>query len=113
MTSISTSSNINPQRIHLPKDTSSTFKDVSRGASFESVGVKPNPQHKWYYCSDMTPDEALLLKIHDSAAQHVRYSGNEADWVAGGVPHTSLQIPGTEILEPRESIELRCLVFWD
>jgi hypothetical protein len=95
----------------LPKDAGSSFKDVSRGASFESVGVKPNPDHEWYYRSEMRPDEALLVKIHDSAAGLAR--GNGSGVIASGVPHTSLQIPGTEDVEARESIELRCLVFWD
>jgi hypothetical protein len=96
----------------LPKDADSSFKDVSRGASFESVGVKPNPEHEWYYCSEMRPDEALLVKIHDSAAGQPQ-SGDLSGVIANGVPHTSLQIPGTEDVEARESIELRCLVFWD
>jgi hypothetical protein len=96
----------------LPKDADSSFKDVSRGASFESVGVKPNPEHEWYYCSEMRADEALLVKIHDSAAGLPR-SGDLEGVIASGVPHTSLQIPGTEDVEARESIELRCLVFWD
>jgi hypothetical protein len=71
--------------------------------------VKPNPKHTWYYCSDMMPDEALLIKIHDSTAP----GGQFGNGPAGGTPHTGLQIPGTEELPARESCELRCLVFWD
>lgn len=95
------------QRVYLPKQ--SSFGSVSRGSSFGTIGVRPNPKHEWYHCSNMTPEEALLIKIHDSAAPG-KEGGNGT---AGGVPHTALQVPGTEDLPARESCELRCLVFWD
>lgn len=102
-----------PQRIYLPKSAESTFRDVSRGKSFESVGVKANLEgHRWYYCSEMTGGEGVVVKIHDSVAPVTGPGARKGD-VAGGVPHTSLQIPGTEGWEARESVELRCLVFWD
>jgi hypothetical protein len=95
------------QRVFLKQ--SSAFASVSAGDSFETVGVKYNPNHKWYFVSDMTPDEALLIKIHDSSAGEEGKHG----LTSGGIPHTALQIPGTEGMEARESIEVRCLVFWD
>jgi hypothetical protein len=87
----------------------SAFASVSAGNSFGTVAVKYNPNHQWYFVSDMMPDEALLLKIHDSSAGEQGKTGV----TAGGIPHTALQIPGTEWEEARESVEVRCLVFWD
>jgi hypothetical protein len=95
------------QRVFLKQ--SSAFASVSAGDSFETVGVKYNPSHEWYFVSDMMPDEALLIKIHDSNAGGVGKDG----MTAGGIPHTALQIPGSEGQEARESVEVRCLVFWD
>ncbi|GKT47430.1 hydroxylase/desaturase asaB [Colletotrichum spaethianum] len=61
-----------------------------------------SPQHKWYYASNMNPDEALLIKIFDT----------KLDGRARRVPHTAIQTPKDEG-PPRESIEIRCLVFWE
>ncbi|KAI3553816.1 GA4 desaturase [Colletotrichum abscissum] len=61
-----------------------------------------SPQHKWYYASNMTPDEALLIKIFDT----------KLDGRARRVPHTAIQTP-KDVGPPRESIEIRCLVFWE
>ncbi|KAK1496538.1 GA4 desaturase [Colletotrichum tamarilloi] len=61
-----------------------------------------SPQHKWYYASNMTPDEALLIKIFDT----------KLDGRARRVPHTAIQTP-EDVGPPRESIEIRCLVFWE
>jgi hypothetical protein len=58
----------------------------------------------------LTPGEALLLKIHDTAAGEI--DPKTGGIIADGVPHTAIQIPGTEDAEPRESIEMRCLVFY-
>ncbi|KXH47070.1 GA4 desaturase [Colletotrichum nymphaeae SA-01] len=61
-----------------------------------------SPRHKWYYASNMTPDEALLIKIFDT----------KLDGRARRVPHTAIQTP-KDVGPPRESIEIRCLVFWE
>src|SRR5271168_1194826 len=68
----------------------------------ETYGVSFNPAHRWFYVPDMQPDEALLLKCFDSAA----------DGRASFAPHTAFEDP-TALADalPRESIELRTLVF--
>ncbi|WP_174275059.1 CmcJ/NvfI family oxidoreductase [Sphingomonas bacterium] len=33
---------------------------------FETHGYLPNPDHRWCYFRDMTPDEVLVFKTHDS-----------------------------------------------
>ena len=57
-------------------------------------------EHRWYYCSDMTPDEVVVLKHFDS----------KKDVPARRCAHTSIALPGTESLPARESIEVRALV---
>ncbi|HTV45819.1 MAG TPA: CmcJ/NvfI family oxidoreductase [Stellaceae bacterium] len=68
----------------------------------ETYSVKWNPQHEWYYVPQMRREEALLLKIADT----------KTDGRARFMPHTSFTDPTTPPdAFPRESIELRTLVF--
>jgi hypothetical protein len=70
--------------------------------SGETYSVKYNPGHRWYCIPEMTADEALLLKCYDSAT----------DGRTRFVPHTAFIDPTTPPdAPPRESIELRTLVF--
>jgi len=70
--------------------------------SGETYSVKYNPDHRWFYFPDMTPDEAILLKCYDSATDGRTRFG----------PHTAFVDPTTPAnAPPRESIELRTLVF--
>ncbi|KAF5515240.1 Hydroxylase/desaturase asaB [Colletotrichum siamense] len=68
----------------------------------EQWHMKASPKHKWYYASNMTTDEALLIKCFDS----------KLDGRARRTPHTAIQTPN-DFGPPRESIEIRCLVFWE
>jgi hypothetical protein len=64
--------------------------------------VTYNPSHRWFYFPRMRVDEALLLKCYDS----------ETDGRARFAPHTAFHDPTTPVdAPPRESIELRTLVF--
>jgi hypothetical protein len=68
----------------------------------ETYSVTYNPAHQWYYAPELRRDEALLLKIMDS----------KSDGRARFMPHTSFTDPTTPAdAFPRESIELRTLVF--
>jgi hypothetical protein len=68
----------------------------------ETYSVKFNPIHRWFYFPEMTADEGLLLKCYDSAT----------DGRARFAPHTAFVDPTTpKDAPPRESIELRTLVF--
>jgi hypothetical protein len=93
-----------PSEIVLPKKTeNSSFAGVVKGASFESWRCYANPQHRWYYKSNMTPEEVVFIKCFDSKKDRARRS-----------PHTAFVDPKTEHdPRPRESIEVRCLVFWE
>jgi hypothetical protein len=75
---------------------------VYRDRVGETYGVVYNPEHRWYYVPDMQPDEALLLKCYDSST----------DGRARFAPHTAFEDPtAPPDMLPRESIELRTLVF--
>jgi len=68
----------------------------------ETYGVSYNPAHRWFYLPEMRRDEVLLLKCFDSAV----------DGRARFAPHTAFIDPTTpNSALPRESIELRALVF--
>ncbi len=63
--------------------------------------LRHNPGHRWFFASEMQPDEVLLLKCFDS----------RTDGRARFMPHTGFVNPAcpSEFI-PRESIEARTLV---
>ena len=68
----------------------------------ETYNVRFGEGHRWYYVPEMQPDEVLLLKCTDS----------KADVRARFTPHTAfLDERAPAGTPPRESIELRALVF--
>jgi len=69
----------------------------------ETYTVRPNKEHKWYYLYGQSPEEVLLIKCFDS----------KLDGRARRVPHTAFVNPETVDEESRESIEVRCLVFYE
>lgn len=77
---------------------------IYRDRTGEIYGLTYNPAHRWYYAPAMQVDEALLLKCFDS----------QRDGRARFMPHTSFADPNAPAdMLPRESIELRTLVFFD
>ncbi|HME38378.1 MAG TPA: CmcJ/NvfI family oxidoreductase [Steroidobacteraceae bacterium] len=60
-----------------------------------------NPAHRWWYFPDMTRDEVLLVKFHDS--DHSR---------AWRTPHTAFRDPRVQNAAPRESIEFRTIAYF-
>ena len=68
----------------------------------ETYAVRYDAAHRWYYIPAMAADEALLIKCYDSLA----------DGRARFAPHSAFLDPTTpEDAPPRESIEIRTLVF--
>ena len=77
---------------------------IYRDRKGEIYGLTYNPAHRWYYAPAMEAREALLLKCFDS----------KTDGRARFMPHTSFADPNAPAdMLPRESIELRTLVFFD
>jgi hypothetical protein len=60
-----------------------------------------SPKHRWWYFPDMTRDEVLLVKFHDS--DHSK---------AWRTPHTSFRDPRVQNAAPRESIEFRTIAYY-
>lgn len=67
---------------------------------------KEPSKQKWYWIPRQQPDEALIIKFADTAA-------DEDPKIARGAAHLSPTIAGTEDEEPRCSIECRVMAFWD
>ncbi|KAK4504430.1 hypothetical protein PRZ48_005346 [Zasmidium cellare] len=82
----------------------SAFKGVSQGSGCGMWKVRYNSKHQWYYKSHLGTQEAILLKIFDS----------KLDGRARRCPHSAFKLPNQDEKAPaRESVETRCLVFWD
>jgi hypothetical protein len=60
-----------------------------------------SPAHRWWYFSNMTPDEVLVFKFHDS--------DHSCAW---RTPHTAFRDPTYLNAVTRRSIELRTFVFF-
>lgn len=67
----------------------------------EIAAFQYRPEHRWYSFPDMTVDEVLLFKNHDSELKG-----------AWRVPHAGLQDPTCPPTQPRLSIEVRLLAFF-
>jgi hypothetical protein len=80
-------------------------------AKGETFAVAPSEGHKFYYMKDMTPEEVMLLKCFDSAGEGESL-GKKG--LAVRTPHTAFVDPQTPESAPgRQSIEVRCLVFYE
>jgi len=66
-----------------------------------TFSVKYNPQHRWNFLADQTPDEVTLIKCFDSETDRARLT-----------PHSAfLDESSPESAPHRQSIEVRALVF--
>lgn len=86
---VDTSKDLIPVRLIYPQRAGSNYS------------VKYNPEHKWYYLSNQTPDEVILIKCFDSEVDRARLT-----------PHTAFVDTTSPADAPqRQSIEVRALVF--
>ena len=75
-------------------------RHVYEAGDGEIFGVRYNPAHRWFYMSDMQPDDAIMFKVYDS--------GTDRPLVG---PHTAFPlINAPRPVPPRESFEFRLLV---
>jgi len=92
-------------------DEKSYMSTVGYEAKGETYGVAPSERHRFYYVKDMTPEEVILLKCFDS---HGEGFADGKKGLAVGTPHTAFIDPDTPKNAPgRQSIEVRCLVFYE
>jgi hypothetical protein len=76
---------------------------VYRDRVGEIYGFLHSPKHRWYYFPRLERNEAILLKCYDP----------KDDGRARFTAHTSFDDPNSPAnAAPRESIEVRALVFW-
>jgi hypothetical protein len=76
---------------------------VYRDKIGETYSFRYNPNHRWSYFPRQEKNEVILLKCYDS----------KEDGGARFTAHTAFQDPNTAPdAAPRESIEVRALVFW-
>jgi hypothetical protein len=69
----------------------------------DTTGYLYNPAHRWYYFRDMTRDEVLVFKAHDTDPERARR-----------VPHTAFTDPTCPAGVPtRASVEMRGLALFD
>jgi len=75
---------------------------VRRRYTGENLYGLYDPNRKWYYLSKHSPDEVLFMKMFDS----------KEDVKAKCCPHAAFTLPSFPAeAKPRESIEVRALVF--
>ncbi|KAM0276438.1 hypothetical protein ACHAQH_006743 [Verticillium albo-atrum] len=92
-------------------DASTIDSTEGYAAKGETYAVAPSDAHKFYYVKDMTPEEAMFIKCFDSRSEGLP-GGKEGR--AAYTPHTAFIDPQTpEGVKGRQSIEVRCLVFYD
>lgn len=77
----------------------------NNAARYEVTNMAHNPDQRWYFASGMTPEEAWVFKIFDSKVD---------DETARCAVHSSFPLEEQKDEgPPRQSIEVRCFVFWD
>jgi hypothetical protein len=87
----------------------------------ENYFAKYAPYHEWWYYPVMTRDEVVLIKQWDSAGGLAQSGGLHADFSEsnGDAPctlsfHSAFSDPNTPTDAPdRQSIEVRCVAFFD
>ncbi|KAL3424786.1 hypothetical protein PVAG01_04067 [Phlyctema vagabunda] len=79
------------------------FRSGIESANYVLSHGTSEEQHQWYYMFEMQPDEVVLFKNYDT----------KQDIPGWRCPHTAVTIPGTELLPPRESMEIRAVCFWN
>lgn len=78
------------------------FDPIEGEETFPAAFIfRHNPQHEWWYFSQMTPDDTLFLKFHDS--DHSR---------AWRCPHSAFRNTADAHPGLRESIEFRGMAFF-
>ena len=85
----------------------------------QTVSINYSTEQKWYYLSHQTPDEVTLIKIWDNKEDVAKCMDrknylNVSELIVKVCAHCAFQSPtGKNAKVPRESIEVRALVFYD
>lgn len=87
-----------------PKDSGMRYATLTEGDRFELFYLKYHPDQTWYYCEGMKPGECLFVKCFDTIRDGK---------TARRTPHSAFVDPTNTDNTKRESVEIRCLVFWE
>ena len=94
-----------PIPVYFPSNNSThKYATLTEGDRFELFYLKYHPAHEWYYVDGMKPGECLFVKCFDSIRDGK---------TARRVPHSAFTDPTNHDDTTRESIEIRCLVFYE
>mmetsp|Transcript_41260 Transcript_41260/g.116801 ORF Transcript_41260/g.116801 Transcript_41260/m.116801 type:complete len:104 (+) Transcript_41260:3-314(+) len=94
---------------------------VKPGHDSGVCGARFSERHRWFYISDMTPQDVLLLKLFDDGPDVAGRGGGPElrgqEVGQGVVPtcHTAFRLPEPMIPKgcpPRQSMEVRAVVVW-
>jgi hypothetical protein len=88
-----------------PKDVQNCILTLGRPGmppvTWENTAYRHNPDHQWFYCSDMTRDEAFVFRSFDT------------DYDVH-VPHTAFEdLTCPDDAQPRASMEIRVFAFFE
>jgi len=90
----------------VPADIQNCTLTLARGdfsMTWENTAYKHNPDHRWFYCSDMNRDEAFVFSSFDTGS----------GWT-DQVPHTAFEDQTCpEDAPPRASMEIRVFAFFE
>jgi hypothetical protein len=89
-----------------PKDRNTQYAHTTKGDTLEMYYARYTEEQQWYFVSGMETDEVLFIKCYDSSTREGlarRCPHSAFEWVEEGHDGSSV----------RESIETRCLVFWE
>jgi|SRR5690242_3491863 len=78
------------------------FGSGVKSGNYVMCHAKAEQQHRWYYMSEMTPEELVVFKGYDS-------DQSQPGWRC---PHTAFKLPDCEHESSRKSIEARIVCFW-
>jgi hypothetical protein len=95
-----------PNTLHIVDripDEAEMLREMPDGDSLVAAAIFPyNPRHRWWYFSNMTRDEVVLIKFHDSDRNR-----------ALRTPHTAFRDTSFPLAKPRQSIEYRSFAFFE
>ncbi len=86
----------------LPSEAAMLGEMPNEEAALAASVFRYNPNHRWWRFSNMTRDEVVLIKLHDSDHSRV--------WRA---PHTAFHDASVADARVRESIEVRSIAYFD
>jgi len=98
-----------------------SIRMVKPGHDSGVCGARFSERHRWFYISDMTPQDVLLLKLFDDGPDVAGRGGGPElrgqEVGQGVVPtcHTAFRLPEPMIPKgcpPRQSMEVRAVVVW-